>query len=115
LIIKRDLAKAAYFLRKEFTYSLKADAAWKLAFIHMDGARGSNRLSYGERNYPPILPDKIEAAAYFYVCLYAPGPGFSWANETTLKELLSDLNLSASDHEAAQQRAKILIASRVRG
>ena len=115
VIIKRDLAKAAYFLRKEFTYSLKADAAWRLAFIHMEGARGSNRQSYGERNYPPILPDKIEAAAYFYVCLYAPGPGFMWANEASLKEILSELNLSASQHEEAQQRARTLIASRVRG
>ena len=72
-------------------------------------------MSYGERSSPPILPDKIESAAYFYVCLYAPGPGFMWANETSLKEILSELNLSASQHEEAQQRARALIASRVRG
>lgn len=115
VVIEKDLAKAAHYLRKEFIFSLKADAAWRLAFIYMDGARGSSRLSYGERSYPPILPDKIESAAYFYVCLYAPGPGFMWANETSLKEILSELNLSTSQHEEAQQRARALIASRVRG
>jgi TPR repeat protein len=113
LVVRRNYAMAAYFLRKDFLAGKDVNSAYNLGFIYLSGARESSRDSFRGIEYPAILPDKVEAAAYFYVCLYAKD--FYMASSEGLEQILQQLNLSASERENAQRKAKSLLASRVRG
>ena len=113
VIIRKDFAMAAYFKRKDFRIGKDVNAAYHLGIIYADGARESSRASFRGIEYPAIIPDKVEAAAYFYVCLYAKD--FYLTGKEGLEEMLQHLSLSQSERQAAQQRAKELLASRVRG
>jgi len=113
VIVRRDFAMAAYFLRKEFRIGKDVNAAYHLGIIHADGARESSRGNFRGIEYPAVIPDKVEAAAYFYVCLYAKD--FHMTGKEGLEEILRHLSLSPSERQAAQQRAKELLATRVRG
>jgi hypothetical protein len=104
---------AAYFQRKDFHIGKDSNAAYHLGVIYADGARESSRASFRGIEYPAIIPDKVEAAAYFYVCLYAKD--FYMTSKEGLEEMLQHLSLSPAERQAAQQRAKELLASRVRG
>lgn len=113
VVVRQDFAMAAYFLRKEFRIGKDVNAAYHLGIIHADGARESSRASFRGIEYPAIIPDKVEAAAYFYVCLYAKD--FYLTGKDGLEDMLAHLRLSPAERQAAQQRAKELLASRVRG
>ena len=113
VIIRKDFAMAAYFKRKDFRIGKDVNAAYHLGIIYADGARESSRASFRGIEYPAIIPDKVEAAAYFYVCLYAKD--FYMTSKEGLEEMLQHQSLSPAERQAAQQRAKELLASRVRG
>ena len=113
VVVRKDFAMAAYFLRKEFRIGKDVNAAYHLGIIHADGARESSRASFRGIEYPAIIPDKVEAAAYFYVCLYAKD--FYLTGKDGLEDMLQHLRLSPAERQTAQQRAKELLASRVRG
>jgi TPR repeat protein len=113
VVLRKDFAMAAHFLRKDFIVGKDVNAAYHLGIIHADGARESSRGNFRGIEYPAIIPDKVEAAAYFYVCLYAKD--FYLTSKEGLEEMLQHLSLSPSERQAAQQRAKELLASRVRG
>lgn len=113
VIVRKDFAIAAYFKRKDFRIGKDVNAAYHLGIIYADGARESSRASFRGIEYPAIIPDKIEAAAYFYVCLYAKD--FYMTSKEGLEEMLQHQSLSPAERQAAQQRAKELLASRVRG
>ena len=104
---------AAYFQRKDFRIGKDVNAAYHLGVIYAEGARESSRGSFRGIEYPVIIPDRVEAAAYFYVCLYAKD--FYLTGKDGLEEILQELRLSPAERQAAQQRAKALLASRVRG
>lgn len=113
VVVRQDFAMAAYFLRKEFRIGKDVNAAYHLGIIHADGARESSRGNLRGIEYPAVIPDKVEAAAYFYVCLYAKD--FYLTGKDGLEDMLEHLRLSPAERQAAQQRAKELLASRVRG
>jgi len=113
VIIRKDFAMAAYFKRKDFRIGKDVNAAYHLGIIYADGARESSRASFRGIEYPAIIPDKVEAAAYFYVCLYAKD--FYMTSKEGLEEMLQHQRLSPAERQAAQQRAKELLVSRVRG
>lgn len=113
VIVRKDYAMAAYFKRKDFRIGKDVNAAYHLGIIYADGARESSRASFRGIEYPAIIPDKVEAAAYFYVCLYAKD--FYMTSKEGLEEMLQHQSLSPAERQAAQQRAKELLASRVRG
>jgi TPR repeat protein len=113
VIVRKDYAMAAYFQRKDFRIGKDVNAAYHLGVIYAEGARESSRGSFRGIEYPAIIPDKVEAAAYFYVCLYAKD--FYLTSKDGLEEILQELRLSPAERQAAQQRAKELLASRVRG
>jgi len=113
VVVRKDFAMAAHFLKKDFLIGKDVNAAYHLGFIHAEGAKESSRSSFRGIQYPPIIPDKVEAAAFFYVCLYAKD--FYMTSKEGLEEILQHLSLSPNERQAAQQRAKALLASRVRG
>jgi len=113
VIVRKDYAMAAYFQRKDFHIGKDSNAAYHLGVIYAEGARESSRGSFRGIEYPVIIPDRVEAAAYFYVCLYAKD--FYLTGKDGLEEILQELRLSPAERQAAQQRAKALLASRVRG
>lgn len=113
VVVRKDYAMAAYFHRKDFRIGKDVNAAYHLGVIYAEGARESSRGSFRGIEYPVIIPDKVEAAAYFYVCLYAKD--FYLTSKEGLEEILQQLSLSPGERQAAQQRAKELLASRVRG
>lgn len=113
VIIRKDFAMAAHFLRKDFQVGKDVNAAYRLGIIYAEGARESSRGSFRGIEYPAIFPDKSEAAAYFYVCIYAKD--FYMTSKESLEEILGRLRLSPAERQEAQQRAKVLLASRVRG
>ncbi len=113
VVVRKDLAMAAHFLRKDFIVGKDVNAAFHLGIIHAEGARESSRGNFRGIEYPAVVPDKVEAAAYFYVCLYAKD--FYMTGKESLEEILQQLRLSPTERQSAQQRAKELLASRVRG
>jgi TPR repeat protein len=113
VIIRKDYAMAAYFQQKDFRVGKDVNAAYHLGIIYAEGARESSRGSFRGIEYPAIIPDKVEAAAYFYVCLYAKD--FYLTSKEGLEEILQQLRLTADERQTAQQRAKALLATRVRG
>jgi hypothetical protein len=104
---------AAYFLHKDFIVGKDVNAAYHLGIIHAEGARESSRGNFRGIEYPAIIPDKVEAAAYFYVCLFAKD--FYMTSKEGLEEMLEVLRLSPEERRTAQQRAKELLTLRVRG
>lgn len=113
VVVRKDYAMAAHFHRQDFRIGKDVNAAYHLGVIYAEGARESSRGSFRGIEYPAIIPDKVEAAAHFYVCLYAKD--FYMTSKEGLEELLHRLRLSPTERQAAQQRARELLASRVRG
>jgi TPR repeat protein len=113
VVLRKDFAMAAHFLRQDFIVGKDVNAAYHLGIIHADGARESSRGNFRGIEYPAIIPDKVEAAAFFYVCLYAKD--FYLTGKEGLEQMLRHLRLTDSERESAQRRAKELLASRVRG
>jgi hypothetical protein len=104
-----DYAAAAYYAFPAYISGDNSCAYW-LASIYLSGARGSSDGSF-DSNFPAILPDKVEAAAWYLVCKYSKDNLFT--NDADAN--IDNLSLTRSEYEAANKRAKELMKLRKEG
>lgn len=111
VIVRRDLAKAAHYLKQELVIGDRADAAYYLARIYAQGAPESSDSSFDAIRYPAILPDKVECAAYLYACILSKDN----MNRFDAQTMLQNIRLTEEQAEEARTRARQILAMRVRG
>lgn len=113
VVVRKDFAVAAHYLKKDFIIGADVNSAYFLGIIHAEGAQESSSGSYKGIEFPAVIPDRLESAAYFYVCLFAKD--FHMASKDTVEEMIDMLKLTPDQTAQAQQRAKALMSQRVRG
>lgn len=104
-----DYAAAAYYALPAYIAGHDSCAFW-LALIYASGARGSSDGTF-DSNFPAILPDKVESAAWHLVCKYSKDN--SWGGNAD--SYINELSLNKSEYEAANKRAKELMKLRKEG
>lgn len=113
VVIRKDFAMAAHYLRKEFIIGADANPAYFLGIIHAEGAQESSSGNFKGIEFPAVIPDRLESAAYFYVCLFAKD--FHMASKESIEEMIGMLKLTPEQTSEAQQKAKLLMSKRARG
>jgi TPR repeat protein len=111
-IIRKDHARAAHFLLKDLMNGKDANAAYKLSLIYNRGATESHSGNPRKIKYPSIAPDKIESAAFLYVCLFSKD--FDLISKDGVEILLRNHELTETERLSAQKRARELLGQRVR-